>query len=212
MSLSTTLYQAGLMAAERAFNRALERDPMSHDALMAILARPIAVDITAPSLSFYLLADGRQLRFQQFCAEPPELMIRGSLLGLIALGLGDRTPLQQERVVLDGDASLAGELQRVLEDLDPDWEAELAAVMGDVPAHLLGRQIRRALRWGQQTNQRVAAMVEEYLHEESPDLPGRRETEAFYEDIQSLRLATDRLEARLNALDSQPESSDGEDA
>jgi ubiquinone biosynthesis protein UbiJ len=42
--------------------------------------------------------------------------------------------------------------------------------------------------------------VEEYIHEESRTLPGRRELEATFQDIDELNLRTERLEARLNQL------------
>lgn len=196
----STLYQGALMAAEKVLNRGLSLDPAGHDALLNALTGPIQVQISAPDMRFWLVGDARELHLQQHCDEPPALEVRGTLLGLLALSLGDRSPLQQGRVVLDGDAALAGRLQALLENLDPDWEGALAERIGDVPAHLLARQLRRSLKWGREAHGRLESMVAEYLHEESPSLPGRNESEALFEDIAGLRLATDRLEARIQRL------------
>ncbi|TVP54900.1 MAG: hypothetical protein EA349_10275 [Halomonadaceae bacterium] len=200
----STLYQGALMAVEQVLNRGLALDPAGNRALQQALTGPIQVTLTTPELTFWLLGDGEQLHLQHQCAEPPALQVRGSLLGMLALSLGDRTPLQQGRVVLEGDAALAGRLQALIEHLDPDWEGALAQRLGDVPAHLLARQLRRSLKWARSVNEGLEAMVAEYLHEESPALPGRNESEAMFEDIASLRLAADRLQARIDRLQPAP--------
>ncbi|MDX1587522.1 MAG: SCP2 sterol-binding domain-containing protein [Oleiphilaceae bacterium] len=203
----STLYQGALMAAEKVLNQGLSLDSAGNAALQRALTGPIQVCISTPEIRFWLLGDGQQLHLQQHCAEPPALEVQGSLLGLLALSLGDRTPLQQGRVVLDGDAALAGRLQALLENLDPDWEGALAERIGDVPAHLLGKQLRRSLKWAREAHGRLESMVAEYLHEESPSLPGRNESEALFGDIAELRLAGDRLEARIQRLQPPPAES-----
>jgi len=207
-----TLRQAALLAMERALNQALSWDPASRDALGKSLARPVVVNVTQPAMSFCLIADDQAIRVQHLCGEDPSLTIDGTLLGLMALALGDRTPLQQGRVTMDGDATVAGRLQSILETLELDWEGALAGVIGDIPAHFLARQLRRSLQWGRDAHVRLGEIVEEYLHEESPSLPGRNETEAFFEDIADLRLATDRLAARIDRLHSQNTTTTGQES
>lgn len=200
----STLYQGALMALEQVLNRGLALDPAGNRALQQALDGPIQVSLTTPIMDFWLVGDGDQLHLQHQCAEPPALQVRGSLLGLLALSLGDRTPLQQGRVVMEGDAALAGRLQALVENLEPDWEGALAERLGDVPAHLLARQLRRSLKWVRGAHEGLEAMVAEYLHEESPSLPGRNESEALFEDLASLRLAADRLQARIDRLQPAP--------
>ena len=76
----------------------------------------------------------------------------------------------------------------------------MARHIGDVPAHFLGQRIRNAAKWSRQAVSTMNANVEEYIHEESRTLPGRRELEATFQDIDELNLRTERLEARLNQL------------
>ena len=87
----------------------------------------------------------------------------------------------------------------------------MARHLGDVPAHFLGQRVRGAIRWSRQAFQSLNANIEEYVHEESRSLPGRRELEATFEDIDQISLRAARLEARLNLLEDcgttdQPES------
>ena len=77
----------------------------------------------------------------------------------------------------------------------------MARHVGDVPAHFLGKRIRGAIRWSRQAFHSLNANIEEYVHEESRTLPGRRELEAAFEDIDELNLRTERLEARLNLME-----------
>ncbi len=65
---------------------------------------------------------------------------------------------------------------------------------------MLARRLRDALRWSQQARASVHANVEDYLHEESGLVPGRREAEARFSDINDLASRVDALEARINQL------------
>lgn len=115
--------------------------------------------------------------------------------------MGDDRVFADERLLVDGNTALAHQLQRALSQLEPDWEAAMARYLGDVPAHFLGKSIRNAVHWSRNAVSTMNSNVEEYLHEESRALPGRRELEATFQDIDELSLRTERLEARLNQLD-----------
>lgn len=127
--------------------------------------------------------------------------MRGTPLGLLAVLQGDRTPLEQERVVIEGDTAQVQLLRQALQSLDLDWEASLAGQIGDVPAHFIGRRVRGTLAWLQRTHRRLFTQVEAYLQEEAGSLPPRGEVEAFWEEVDETRLQVDRLEARLQRLE-----------
>ena len=86
----------------------------------------------------------------------------------------------------------------------------MARHIGDVPAHFLGQRIRNAVKWSRQAASTMNANAEEYIHEESRTLPGRRELEATFQDIDELNLRTERLEARLNQLTAPGSNNDTE--
>lgn len=201
MAFGYTLRQALGLALETALNQALEWDPGTRQRLHALLERPLCVQVTPPDFCLWLLSDARGLRLQWECGEEAAVTLSGTPLSLSALAIGDRTPLQQGRVSLSGDAALMAELQSILQDLDPDWEGALAGVIGDVPAHLLGRRIRDSLAWARQAHQALLANIEDYVQEETATLPPRNEAEALFEDIGDLRLAADRLDARVHRLE-----------
>jgi ubiquinone biosynthesis protein UbiJ len=131
-------------------------------------------------------------------------------MAFVALALGDDRVFADKRLGVHGNTALAHQLQRALNQLEPDWEAAMARHLGDLPAHFLGKRIRSAVHWSRQAANAMSANLEEYLHEESQALPGRRELEATFQDIDQLNLRTERLEARLTQLESTGSDNDTE--
>ena len=79
-----------------------------------------------------------------------EAELVGGPLSLLALAGG--TPeavLQRGDVQIRGDAELAQKFRELALLLRPDVEEELSQVIGDVPAHQLGRFARAAFGWTQ---------------------------------------------------------------
>ena len=65
----------------------------------------------------------------------------------------------------------AKQLQDLLENIDFDWEAQLARVTGDTLAYPLAHLLRQTAQWCQQTHQSVQQTTAEYLREEARLLP-----------------------------------------
>ena len=105
--------------------------------------------------------------------------------------LGDRG------VSLSGRADLAQSFQRLLRLGRPDPEEELARLVGDAAAHRIGRAVAEAADWRRQTQETLTANLREYLQEERRELPSRHEMNRFAQDVQELRDALARAQARL---------------
>lgn len=198
-----TLLTAITAIIERALNHALELDPAGHQALLKALEGPVQFRITDPislTCSLHRVGDSVQVRSQP--ADHPSLEISGKPLAFAALATGDSRVFADNRLEVVGDTNLAHQFQRALDQLNPDWEAAMARHIGDVPAHFIGKRIRNSVSWSRQAFSTLNANIEEYVHEESRALPGRRELEATFEDIDALSLRTERLEARLNQIES----------
>lgn len=198
-----TLLTAITAIIERALNHALELDPAGQQALLGALQGPVQFRITDPvSLTCSLHRAGNRVQVRSQPVEEPALEISGKPLAFAALATGDNRVFTDNRLQVAGDTGLAHQFQRALEQLNPDWEAAMARHIGDVPAHFIGKRIRSAVSWSHKAFSTLSANIEEYVHEESRALPGRRELEATFEDIDSLNLRTERLEARINQIES----------
>ncbi|MFO7528242.1 MAG: SCP2 sterol-binding domain-containing protein [Marinobacter sp.] len=197
-----TLQAAASAIIENALNRALELDPAGRRSLAKALTGPVQLYITAPvPLTYTLDQTGERVQVSSQPPMEPALRISGRPLAFAALAVGDDRVFADGRLNVDGDTGLAHQLQRALNQLDPDWEAAMARHIGDIPAHFLGKRLRHAVKWSREAVRSMNANLEEYVHEESRTLPGRRELEATFGDIDELSLRTERLEARLRLLE-----------
>ena len=186
--------------AESALNRALKLDPSARAALLAQLDSPLGIVVEPPGVALSLARSGDSIRLEVNDAATPPTMVRGTPLALLSLAMGDRAPLEQGRLIIAGEEHRVVELTRILADLDPDLESALAGIMGDVPAHLLGRRLRQALAWTSQAHGALVANLEDYVHEEAGVVPPRNEAEVVFDDIQALRARSDSLESRIDTL------------
>jgi ubiquinone biosynthesis protein UbiJ len=197
------LRSAALAGLERAANAALALSPHSRRALAALAGRVVAIECTAPAFSVYLqpTEDG-DLRLQGVHEGPVDARVRGSSSDFAELaGSDDPTAtLINGNLVLEGSSAPLIELQRVFAGLDVDWEAPLVAALGDVAGHQAAQLLRGAFRWTRDAGRSLARQLEEFVHEEARLTPPRTELEDFYADVQSLGLAVDRLETRLERL------------
>ncbi|MFO7992778.1 MAG: SCP2 sterol-binding domain-containing protein [Marinobacter sp.] len=196
-----TLLSAITAIVESALNRALELDPAGKQALMSALAGPVQFSLEAVNLTLVLHKTGNRVQVASQPAESPALVLSGRPMAFAALATGDNRVFSEGRIRVTGDTAQAHQFQRAIDQLDPDWEAAMAEHIGDVPAHFIGQRVRGALNWSRQAFRSLNANIEEYIHEESQGLPGRRELEATFEDIDRLNLQAERLEARIERLE-----------
>lgn len=192
-------YTALLGLLETTVNAALQLDPATLKRLDQLSGSVIAIECTSPQLTVFLRPHTDGFILQGQYDQTPDCSISGSAVALLKLMTADNktTALFDHQIKLTGDLELSQKLQNLLADLDIDWEAKLAEYLGDIAAHQIGNQIRTLHRWGKSSSHSLLLDVEEYLHEETRDLPPRAELEHFYSEIENLALTTERLTARI---------------
>ena len=101
-------------------------------------------------------------------------------------------------VRLEGSVDTAECLGFVFRNLEWDVEADLARVIGDIPAHRLTRIGRSLASSLQSAVRRTAENVAEYAVEDSTMLPAQRDVRQFATAVSQLRDDVARLEKRLS--------------
>jgi len=196
-----TLLSAASAIVETALNQALEFDPAGRKALLAALTAPVQFDLTAPmALTLTLTQGAKGVLVGSQPATQPGLVMAGPAMAFYAMASGDTGAIKDGRLSVRGDTALAHQFQRAIAQLSPDWEAAMARHLGDVPAHFLAKRLRNGVKWSRDARHSMASNLEEYLHEETGALPGRRELEATFQDIDALSLRVERLAARVEFL------------
>ena len=150
--------------------------------------------------AYFGVEDGR-LVLRQGQSESADATVSGSLLSLARLaGPEPDAVIRSGAVSISGDTDIANDFRALLDLLRPDWEEELARLIGDPLAYEAGRAFRDLRAWSRRTRQSLGRSFAEYLTEESRDLAAPAELRAFSADVNDLSLAVDRAEARLRQL------------
>jgi ubiquinone biosynthesis protein UbiJ len=166
--------------------------------------RVFAVRVRDTSLAMYIVVGDGEITLASRYTEDPDVVVTGSLLSLARLAGADGAAVISDGAVeLTGDAELAQQFQKLLRYGRPDIEEELSGAVGDVIAHAAGGIARSIAQWGKEARSTMRQNVSEYLQEESRALPSRYETEAFRNNVESLRDGVARFEARLNRLETE---------
>lgn len=190
-------------ALEAALNRALALDPDTRAALAPLEGRRIQLTLESPPLALEIRVGGGELQVGPVSEiHEADLAVRSSLGGLLSqlpfLRRDQGAPVGKVRI--SGDAELARRLQQLADRYDPDWQQPFTAVFGEVIGVQVAQAARAALRQARDGAQRLAENTAEFLTEESRDVVGRAELNAFHDDVDSLRDSVERLAARVQRL------------
>ena len=187
-------------ALENLLNRGLPRSVRARQLCAELDGRRLAVQ--APALARIVIeSTGATLRIRRG-EDSADATLVGGPLGLLIVGGGfSREPLAHGAVEIRGDAEIAEKFQDLLRLLSPDVEEELSLVVGDVPAHRIGRLARGAAGWTRKAAATLWRDVGEYASHERRDLVPKPEGEAFLRGVDALREDVDRLAARLEQLE-----------
>jgi ubiquinone biosynthesis protein UbiJ len=190
-------------ALEAALNQAIALDPDTSAALRPLEGRRIQLVVDAPPLAMDIMVGGGRLQVGPASEVlEADLAVRSTLGGLLGqlpfLRRDNATPVGKVKV--SGDAELARRLQTLATRFDPDWSLPFTRVFGDV----IGVQVANAVRTGLQ-QARIAAgnlaeSAAEYVTEESRDVVGRDELNAFHDDVDAMRDDVERLAVRIGRL------------
>jgi ubiquinone biosynthesis protein UbiJ len=190
---------------ENVLNRGLPRSPRAQQLCAELAGRSVAVAIAGSSRCILVESTGLTLKLRAVSAgslaSPSDATISGGPFSLLALsGPAPEAVLQRGAVRIDGDAELAQKFRELALLLRPDLEEELSLVVGDVPAHQLGRFARAAFGWTRKAASTTVRNAAEYLGHERRDLVPRSEAEQYLRGVDTLREDVDRLAARIDLL------------
>lgn len=195
-----TVVSASCTALEGLIRTALVYDPASRRKLAALEGRVLAIEVRELDTTFYLLPDAEGLRIQSYYEGNVDSRLRGSVPALLGLLGSERFNLKDSGVEVFGSTGLLVALQEIADSLEIDWEEALSQALGDVLGPQSAAVFRGLKDWLQARQQTAAQRISEYLTEELKASPSRPELEFFHQQVDELRLAADRLAARIDRL------------
>lgn len=163
--------------------------------------RALEIELSNTPLRIFLEARDGRIELAERRDSPADARLAGTPLSMLALaGPEAEGRLRSGKVRIEGDAEIAQAFRELLEHTRPDFEEELAQIVGDVAARRVANLARGMLDFGRRATDSFATSAAEYLQEEGRDVPVRLEVEEFLRDVDRLRDDVARLEARIARL------------
>ena len=192
-----------LAALDSALNQYLSLDDNLSSILAPLAGKIVAVTITPFNQTFYLCPSTENIQVLDTYIGDIDTHITGSLVSLGLMGLSGNPAnfLFSGEVKIDGDVQTGQKFQELFKKLDFKLEQKLARYTGENVAHNLAEAFRSSKQWSEESLATFKLNASEFLQEETRDLPAKPEADEFYNEVDELRLAFDRLENRIARLE-----------
>jgi ubiquinone biosynthesis protein UbiJ len=194
------LSTAALASAEKIINAALAYDPASRIALAQLEPQVLAIQIVAPDFKIFVIPTQDGIHLRGHYEGDISTQLQGTLPALISLIKSDRLNLKDSGVQLFGSTSFLAELQKILKNLEIDWEEILSQVFGDIIGHQSAELIRGKISWTKDRVNNIQRLTSEFLTEELRVLPSKPELAFFNSQVDDITLGVDRVAARIKQI------------
>ncbi len=216
-----------LSAIETALNVWLKLDGESLTKCKAIEGKIIRLHITGLDLNLFFLpaVSGMQVMANypdialadnveqkeyshNFYTGEVDATIHGSPMALMRLSTAENSgaSMLESDVEIDGDMRVAEKFSAILKEVDIDWEELLSKLVGDIFAHQAGQVFRSGSDWFSQSLEAMKLNTSEYLSEETKVTPADAELDYYMDQVDELRMDVDRLQARINNIQTMAET------
>lgn len=196
------LQAAALEGVENIINVALNHDPASAQGLASMAGKIMLIDSSMPAMRVAVEPTAKGILLHHNWQDEADITISGSLVSIAVMGInsGDMVSFSGTGVNVTGNLEMLRQLNHIMAGLDIDWEAALAELVGDIPAHVLAESIRNSADFYANAADRAKSALVEVSQEELQLTPSKNEYEDFVQSVRHLATDVDRLAARANKL------------
>lgn len=182
-------------------NSILLLDTMSKERLERLVGKVVTIELEPLNMVFQLSFSPTGVFIKPNHNLPTNTTISGTPLSLLSLALAsEKKRFFAEDLKIVGDAELGQQVVALFDELSIDWEEYLSKWTGDTTAHYFGLIVRNANNWLKDVEDSFTQDLNEFVHEEINLFPPSAALEDFFNEVDQLRLATDRIEARIKAF------------
>ena len=194
--------RTALEGAETLINAALTKDPASKQALTKLEGQVLLVESTLPPLTIAIEPTATGIQLHDNWDGNVAVTINGTLIAMAAIAVNAKESISFSGtgVNVSGNLDTLHQLNKIMGDVDIDWEGALAEIIGDIPAHLVAKGIRNSAVIRKDIVTRASSGLVEVAQEEFNLTPSKNEFETIIPDIRQLSADADRLAARVKRL------------
>jgi len=141
------------LALETAINQVLQLDIESPSRVNKLEDRLLQLDLEGLNISLFFTFKHGNVRVALDADATPDTTISGTPVALFSMAEPEEAEwgLPDSKVQINGDASLARDLERIFSKLDPDWESPLSGMLGEVAGHQVAQGIRQGVETAKET-------------------------------------------------------------
>ncbi|KMY85881.1 YigP protein [Candidatus Paraburkholderia calva] len=181
-------------------NHLLVREPWALERLKPYAGKCVKLTCAPVHIAMAVQADGQFAATSEANAGRFDVTIAVPLEALPAF-LQGRQVAVMKHVRIEGDAEFATTLAKLAEHLRWDPEEDLARVIGDVPAHRVGRIVRAVQEQAQRTGCNLLDSFAEFFLDERPQLVRKSALDVFNVELSKARDALARVEKRIERIE-----------
>ena len=177
----------------------LDLDPDTRDRLAGLQGKVLCIELTVPIMTIFMVPTEQGVSLIGQCEQEPDVTLRGTALSFMQLGAGglESGALSRGKITVEGDAETGQAFQRILSQMDIDWEELVSRYIGDTPARKLGNVVRGLGYWAAESAALSKKNIAEYFQEERRILATEVGMNRFQQEVEELRSDVDRIEQRL---------------
>lgn len=157
------------MALETAINHVLQLDMESPTRVKKLEGRLLQVDLEGLNITLFFTFKYGNVRVRLDSDLTPDTIISGTPVALFSMAEPDEADwgLPESKVQINGDASLARDLERIFSKLEPDWEGPLSGMLGDVAGHQVAQGIRQGAETARETARTTGKVLADIMKDRS---------------------------------------------
>jgi ubiquinone biosynthesis protein UbiJ len=186
----------------RASTILLDLDPEGREKLGTLEGKILCVNMTAPEITLFVQPSSEGLAITRDIEGSADVVLSGSLLSFARLGTTGASSgvLSSGQILMQGDVDTGQAFQKILAQLDLDWEELIARFIGDTPARKTGNILRELNQWARESANLSRENLADYLVEEKRILASPLAMERLEKEVQQLRSDVDRIEQRMGRV------------
>src|SRR5210317_2669053 len=152
-------------ARETAVNRVLQLDMESPARVKKLEGRLLQLNLEGLGITLFFTFKHGVVRVRLEAEGTPDTVISGTPVALFSMAEPEEADwgLPDSKVTINGDASLARDLERVFSKLEPDWEGPLSGVLGDTAGYQAAQGIRQGVENARETARTAGKILSEFM-------------------------------------------------
>ena len=153
------------LALETAINQVLQLDKESPSRVKKLEGRLLQLDLEGLNITLFFTFKYGVVRVRLDADATADTTISGTPVALFSMAEPEDVDwgLPDSKVQINGDASLARDLERIFSKLEPDWEGPLTGMLGDTAGYHAAQGIRQGIETARETARTAGRILSDFM-------------------------------------------------